>query len=121
MVIMILVTGATGNVGRQVVDQLLAGGAKVRATTRRPDTAGLPDDVEVVGADMGRPETVAPAFAGTEAVFLMGARGTAPTILEAAARAGVRRVVFLSSLAVRDATPEQPDPIAAYHAETERD
>ena len=40
---MILITGASGNVGRPLVAQLLARGAKVRAISRYPDTAGLPD------------------------------------------------------------------------------
>ena len=48
---MILVTGATGNVGRHVVEQLVAAGEKVRATTRRPEQAGLPDAVDVVVGD----------------------------------------------------------------------
>ena len=45
---MILVTGATGNVGRPLVAQLLARGAKVRTISLHPNTAGLPGD----GSDM---------------------------------------------------------------------
>jgi NAD(P)-dependent dehydrogenase (short-subunit alcohol dehydrogenase family) len=51
----ILVTGATGNIGREVVNLLLAGGAKVLAVTRHPQTAVLPDGAVVVGGDPSRP------------------------------------------------------------------
>src|SRR5918998_3327640 len=54
----ILVTGATGNVGRQVVSQLLDTGAAVRALTRDPDSAGLPDGVDVVRGDLSVPDTL---------------------------------------------------------------
>ena len=49
---MILVTGATGNVGRQVVSQLVAGGAAIRALTRDPDSAHLAEGVSIVGGDL---------------------------------------------------------------------
>jgi uncharacterized protein YbjT (DUF2867 family) len=62
---MILVTGATGTVGRQTVSQLLRAGAEVRAMTRHPDAAPLPGDVDVVGGHLsegleirGRAETL---------------------------------------------------------------
>ncbi len=45
----ILVTGATGNVGRPLVTQLASAGVEVRAVTRQPDTARFPDGVKVVG------------------------------------------------------------------------
>jgi uncharacterized protein YbjT (DUF2867 family) len=48
----ILVTGATGNVAREVVSQLLDTGAAVRALVREPDSANLPDEVEVVRGDL---------------------------------------------------------------------
>jgi len=54
----ILVIGSTGNVGRQVVDQLAATGVRFRAMTRNPDTAGLPLGVEVVRGDLMVPETL---------------------------------------------------------------
>lgn len=50
----ILVTGATGNIGRQVVSQLLGTGVAVRALTRNPDSAGLPGSVEMVHGRPGR-------------------------------------------------------------------
>jgi uncharacterized protein YbjT (DUF2867 family) len=63
---MILVTGATGNVGRQVVEQLCAAGVPVRALTRNV-TATFPDGVEVVHGDLRDPLDVR----GVDAVFLM--------------------------------------------------
>ena len=54
----ILVIGGTGNVGRQVVYQLAATGARFRAMTRNPDAAGLPPQVEVVRGDLTVPETL---------------------------------------------------------------
>src|SRR5439155_11148246 len=54
----ILVIGGTGNVGRQVVCQLAATGARFRAMTRNPDAAGLPPQVEVVRGDLTVPETL---------------------------------------------------------------
>src|SRR5258706_1922090 len=67
---MILVTGATGNVGREVVNLLLDGGEKVVAVTRNPATAVLPDGAHVVGGDPSRPQTLTPALRGVEAVFV---------------------------------------------------
>jgi uncharacterized protein YbjT (DUF2867 family) len=60
------VTGATGTVGRQVVEQLLRDGHPVRALTRDPAKAKdrLPRDVEVVGGDLERPETLVGASTG---------------------------------------------------------
>jgi (4-alkanoyl-5-oxo-2,5-dihydrofuran-3-yl)methyl phosphate reductase len=98
---MILVTGATGNVGRPLVARLAAGGARVRALTRDPARADLPTDVEVVGADLGQPTTLAGVLDGVERVFLLAptsqlASHTA-NLCAAARRAGVRHVVLLAS------------------------
>jgi uncharacterized protein YbjT (DUF2867 family) len=67
---MILVTGATGKVGRHLVAGLLAEGAPVRALTRGSRDAGLPDGTEIAPWDPGRPATLATALAGTAAVFI---------------------------------------------------
>src|SRR4051812_9915709 len=75
----ILVTGAIGTVGRQVVSQLLATGARVRAPTRNPDAAGLPPEVEVVRGDLTAPATLDGCLEGVDAVFLVRtARGCRP-------------------------------------------
>ncbi|MGW1055676.1 NAD(P)H-binding protein [Streptomyces sp. NPDC001118] len=100
----ILVTGATGNVGRRVVDLLLRVGEPVRALTRDPVAAGLPSAAAVVQGDMTKPETLTPAFEGVERVYLFPAPDTAAEVVEAARRSGVRRVVVLSSDAVTDGT-----------------
>jgi len=92
----ILVTGATGTVGRHVVERLLTAGADVRALTRRPESAGLPAAVEVVGGDLEQPESLAPAFEGVDRMYLL-ATGDTQQVVGLAKQVGVRRVVVLSS------------------------
>ena len=119
----ILVTGATGNVGRNVVSELLIGGAAVRALTRSPERAGLPERVEVVGGDLSKPDTVKAALVGeVEAVFLMWPFPTAKAAVPALEMIAThcRRIVYLSSLSVRDDLERQLDPISGFHAEIER-
>ena len=113
---MILITGATGTVGRPLTGVVNAAGAEVRAISRDPATARLPAGVEVVAGDPTRPETIARALSGATAVFINPAAvGTAAGDLLALARdRGVRRVVLLSALVVDD--PAQRDnPLATYH------
>ena len=100
----ILVTGATGNVGRPLVAGLLAEGAQVRALTRDPAGAGFPPGVAVAGGDYAAPGVLAGAVRGADAVFVnIGAlRQHAGALLTAARGAGVGRIVMLSSIAVRD-------------------
>ena len=118
----VLVTGATGRVGRVVVDQLLGAGVPVRALTRRPAAAGLPAAVEVVSGDLTVPESLDAALQGVGAVFLVwtAAPTTAPAVVERLAT-HAQRVVFLSS---PHRTPhpffQQPNPMAALHADIER-
>ena len=92
----IIVTGATGTVGRHVVDGLLERGAEVRAVTRRPASAGLPPHVDVVPADLDDPQTLPTAFADGDALYLLSLGETAAAVAAARA-AGIRRVVLLSS------------------------
>lgn len=116
----ILVTGATGNVGRQVVSQLLSTGARVRALTRNPDSAALPREVDVVRGDLLDPNTMGGRLDGVEAVFLVWRSLTddaAPFLNAVAKRA--RRIVFLSSAAVRDDVEQQTNPIGKAHADIE--
>lgn len=115
----ILVTGATGNVGRHVVSQLLADGFEVRALTRDPSRASLPAGVDVRHGDLGQPDTLSPALAGIESVFLFASPGSGQSLVRAASEQGVQRVVFLSSLSVQDDVAEQSNPIAAFHADIE--
>ena len=97
---MILVTGATGNVGGSVVRQLLEAGEKIRALTRDPGAARLPAGVDVVGGDLADPSTLAGAFDGIDRMFLFPVPAPAAAVTELAVRAGVRRVAVLSSSAV---------------------
>jgi uncharacterized protein YbjT (DUF2867 family) len=103
---MYLVTGATGNVGSEVVAQLLAVGKKVRVFTR--DAAKVVrwgDKVEAVVGDFQKPESFARAVSGSEGVFLMNQSPDQEAfrrLIEAAKPAGKPRIVFLSSLAADD-------------------
>ncbi|MQY29049.1 NAD(P)H-binding protein [Nocardia aurantia] len=103
---MILVTGATGTIGSELVRQLAERGERVRALTRNPGTATFPDGVEVVGGDYADRDTLAAAMAGAEAAFLVGVFGphaNADTdLVEAARAAGVRRAVKLSAIGTGD-------------------
>jgi uncharacterized protein YbjT (DUF2867 family) len=96
----ILVTGATGNVGRNVVAGLLDAGRSVRALTRRPDTADLPAGAEVAAGDLDRPDTLtADLFKDVDRMYLFPT-AQPQAVLSLATGAGVRRVVTLSALAV---------------------
>jgi uncharacterized protein YbjT (DUF2867 family) len=118
----ILVTGATGRVGRQVVSQLLSTDASVRALTRNPDAAGLPPGVEVVRGDLTVPATLDEALDGVDVVFLVwtAAADAAPAAVARMARQA-RRVVFLSA-PYKTPHPffQQPNPVAAMHARIEQ-
>jgi uncharacterized protein YbjT (DUF2867 family) len=122
----ILVTGATGGIGRLVVEELLRAGASVRALTRRPERAALPADVEVVAGDLTVPESLDAALEGVAAVFLVwtAARTAAPAAvarLAAHPAAAPRRVVYLSA-PIRTPHPffQQPNPMRDLHAAVER-
>src|SRR5437660_6602529 len=70
---MILITGASGNVGREVVKQALAVGLKIRATFQSPDIAAkAPAGLEGVIMDYAKPETIRPVLHGVEKIFLVG-------------------------------------------------
>lgn len=92
----ILVAGATGNVGKPLVEHLLAAGEEVRALTRDPAKAKLPAGAEVVAGDLARPGTLAAAFAGVRAAHLINVYGADPAPIVAALReAGVPKVTVL--------------------------
>jgi uncharacterized protein YbjT (DUF2867 family) len=97
----ILVTGATGNVGRHVVDQLVQRGAPVRALVRNPAKADFPAGVDVVQGDLLDVDALRGAFDGVSTLFLLN--GVVPdeftqalVALNVARDAGVERVVYLS-------------------------
>jgi uncharacterized protein YbjT (DUF2867 family) len=94
---MILVTGATGNIGRLVVDELLAAGAPgVRALTNKPEKAALPPEVEVVRGYLGRVEILQGVFDGVEKMYLAPLEETVHEVTALAAKAGVRHIVDVS-------------------------
>ncbi len=104
---MILITGATGNVGREVVRLLVAGGEQVEAVTRHPATSAWPAGALVVECDPTRPQTLKSALSGVEAIMISPrALGDATAgeataeLLALAAERGVKRVVVLSALTV---------------------
>lgn len=118
----ILVTGATGRIGRMVVDQLVEAGAPVRALTRQPAEASLPAAVEIAGGDFMVPESLDEPLRNVSAVFLVWtlAYDAAPAVIERIAR-HAPRIVFLSA---PHRTPhpffQQPNPMATLHAAIEQ-
>ncbi len=93
----ILVTGATGNVGRLVVDQLVAAGeTDVRALTTNPARAALPAGVQVARGYLGRPETMPAALAGVDRMYLAPLTQTVREVVAMAVDAGVRHIVDLA-------------------------
>ena len=104
-------TGATGHVGRYLVDELVAAGAAVRALTRHPGTAGLPAGVDVVRGDLAVPDSLDGALGGVDTVFLLWPfldAGSAPAVLDVIAK-HARRVVYLSAMSS-----------STFHADVER-
>lgn len=118
----ILVIGATGTIGRQVVAQLASTGVQIRALARNPNAAGLPPRVEVVRGDLTVPETLDGCLEGIDTVFLVW---TAPASAVAAAWERIakhaRRIVFLSA-PIKTAHPffQQPNPTRELTAQIER-
>jgi uncharacterized protein YbjT (DUF2867 family) len=119
---MILITGATGLIGRLLVTILSAEGVKIRAVTRTPATAKLPAEVEVVAGDPSRPDTIAAALDGVTSLFLnpRAVDTAAAPLLALARQRGVRKVVALSAMNVEDDEDRQPSRQRGdYNRETE--
>lgn len=94
--VMILVAGATGNVGAELV-QILAGAEEpVRALTRRPDRVRLPAGATAAGGDLNDPGSLASALDGVRGMFLLSGYRDMPGLLARVRRAGVRQIVLLS-------------------------
>lgn len=107
---MILVTGATGSIGSELVRLLVSGGHRVRALARDPEKAkALGAGVEIAQGDLTRPESLPAALAGVEKLFAMFHAHDIPErsgpLFEAATRAGVRHVVYLSSATIHIQPP----------------
>ncbi len=92
----LLVTGATGNVGGEVVRALLDAGQTVRALTRGAQPPALPSGVEVVPGDLNQPASLSAALHGVDGVFLLSGYRNMLGVLAEIRRAGVQRVVLLS-------------------------
>jgi uncharacterized protein YbjT (DUF2867 family) len=121
---MIVVTGATGNAGSEVVRALVARGGQVRAFVRDPGKARhqLGEDVELAAGDFADPGSVRAAVAGADALLLSGADdprrvGWETAAIDAAVAAGVRRVVKLSAMA---AEPGSPAAFWDWHGQVEQ-
>ncbi|WP_328299479.1 NAD(P)H-binding protein [Streptomyces sp. NBC_00435] len=97
---MFVITGATGNVGSELVRILAAAGERVAAVSRRAPEQALPAGVRHHRADLAEPRSLRPALEGAEALFLLVAGEDPQAVLELAAANGVRRVVLLSSQGV---------------------
>ncbi|MFD0409600.1 SDR family oxidoreductase [Kitasatospora sp. NPDC127116] len=99
---MILVTGATGNIGRSLLEELRARGAgPLRGLTRDGARARFPEGVEVREGDLADPASLAPALDGVRSLFLVSRIGSDAGVLDAASRAGVEHVVLVSSVTVQ--------------------
>jgi nucleoside-diphosphate-sugar epimerase len=123
-----LVTGASGFVGRHIVQQLCNGGNRVRALVRRVPKPEFDSSVEVVIGDLSQPETYTPALHGASAVVhaaltdnLSDEPQATSTLFTLSAQAGVRKFVHLSSIAVYgnpldDTVTEETAPIPSSDA-----
>jgi uncharacterized protein YbjT (DUF2867 family) len=102
----IVVTGATGNVGRPLVQALVTAGTQVTAVSRGISAADVPAGVRVRQADLAGSENLKPVLDGAEALFLVvsgdfvSAGGDLGSVLDASLAVGVQRVVLLSSQGV---------------------
>ncbi|KJK33884.1 hypothetical protein UK15_38355 [Streptomyces variegatus] len=96
----ILVTGATGMIGRLVVAGLLDAGHTVRGMSRHPQRASLPDGADVVFGDLDDPSTLRHAFDGAAQLVLIAVPETVEAVVSRAKQAGVEHVVVVSSAAV---------------------
>jgi uncharacterized protein YbjT (DUF2867 family) len=117
----ILVTGATGNIGRQIVSQLMGTGATVRALTRNLYRAGLPDSVELVCGDLSDPATLDTCLDRVDTMFMVWPfriAEAAPAVVDIATK-HVRRIVYLSAMGVPDDGEMHAHPIVQFHADLE--
>lgn len=102
---MILITGATGNVGRNLVTTLHAAGHPVRALARNADSGSFPAGVEVIAADLTDPATVHAALHGVDSAFLFPVFAGITPFLGAARQNQLGNLVMLSSAAVTFTEP----------------
>jgi uncharacterized protein YbjT (DUF2867 family) len=113
-----MVTGATGSVGRHVVAELVAAGEPVVAMTRTPQGVDLPAGVPVFAGDLAKPAGLDAVFDGVKRLYLFPVPETAHEVAAAAVRAGVERIVVLSSSSVLDESPDNHS--GQYHRAVEK-
>ena len=114
--LMILITGATGNIGGATLEALVAQGHRVRAMSR--SERSWPEGVEGVTGDLDDPDSLVRAADGVEAVFLLSGYAGTERLLEAVRAAGATRAVLLSSSSAPSG--DETNAVAKYHIESER-
>jgi uncharacterized protein YbjT (DUF2867 family) len=119
----VMVTGATGNTGRAIIDALIQRGAQVRAMVRTAaDSSRLPDGVPVAVADFDDPASLAAALDGAERAYLVTpsseqAEAQQRRFADIAVQTGVRHLIVLSQLAADEQSPVR---FLRYHAAVEQ-
>ncbi|MFC9911650.1 NAD(P)H-binding protein [Streptomyces sp. NPDC127197] len=99
---MILVTGATGNIGSALLRELhLSGAAPVRGLTRASGQVSFPEGIEAVEGDLAQAGSLKAALEGVRSLFLLSGMGAEADVLAAARQAGVEHVVLVSSITVQ--------------------
>ena len=116
---MILVTGASGNVGLAVVDHLVAAGEPVRALTRGQSPFNFPAEVEFVSGDLSDSESLTEVFEGIDKLFLFTPPSGNGDVPRFAQSQGVKHIVLLSSIVTQKADPKT-NVIAARHCAAEQ-
>lgn len=122
----ILITGATGTVGSFLVEKLAAAGVRARALVRSP-AKGEPIEklgLEAVAGELDKPETLKPALAGIEKVFLLSSPDARQAelqsnLVQAAKEAGVRHIVKLSVIGIGSGLESLS--LGRLHLETEKE
>ena len=115
---MIVVTGAAGNVGGELVAALAKAGQPVRAVTRSAAPGRFPSGVEVVSGDLNDPASLRPVLEGADGVFMLPGYADMPGVHAEARRAGVRTVVQLSGMSA--GSGDMSNAITAYMAMSEQ-
>jgi uncharacterized protein YbjT (DUF2867 family) len=117
-ILVILVTGATGNVGGELVNLLADAGLPVRALARPAGQSRFRPGVEAVAGDLNDPASLRPALDGADGVFLLPGYADMPAVLAEARRAGVLRVVQLSGMSA--GSGDMSNAITSYMASSEQ-
>jgi uncharacterized protein YbjT (DUF2867 family) len=114
---MYLVTGASGNVGGEVIRALLDAGEEVRALTHTDSAPAFAPGAEAIDGDLDQPETLSGALTGVRGVFLLPGYRDMPGVLAEIKRTGVQRVVLLSGSSA--ASGDTSNAVTAYMIRSE--